>query len=358
MTGTFCLSFFFVYVILRKNKNGCDNVAKTVAESAKVIAGLKTQKKQQSAKDTEKKKYICTCCGEEYLKQSGNFPQSRSELFKANGYYYPVCRQCCIKYFEEYLTLFEGDSDRAIDRMCQILDIYFDPVLLEQTNIETFGDYISKTNLRQYQKRGVVYYDTILDRKKLGINGDPFANKTEVPIEWRKYFGEGYTENEYWSMIEDYQDYMERYECKDKAQEELFLLLVIQKTLIRRAVARNEDADKLMKTFQELLGSANLKPSQNRRDSFTDNQTTFSLLKKFEETRPVPDPDPEFVDVDGISRLWNIYFVGHLMKMLGQRDSYIEQMYEEEMKRYSVDREELQNKIDEEDNFDIPGVDL
>ena len=72
-----------------------------------------------------------------------------------------------------------------------------------------------------------------------------------------------------------------------------------------------------MDTFQSLLGSANLKPVQNNDNALADSQSFGTLIKKFEEEKPIPEPDPEWKDVDGIVKYITVYFLGHLCKMIG-----------------------------------------
>ena len=42
----------------------------------------------------------------------------------------------------------------------------------------------------------------------------------------------------------------------------------------------------------------------------------------FENEDPIPEVNPEWKDVDGIVKLFNIYFLGHLSKMLGIKNRY------------------------------------
>ena len=60
-------------------------------------------------------------------------------------------------------------------------------------------------------------------------------------------------------------------------------------------------------------------------------------------------PDEEWKDVDGIAKYITIYFLGHLCKMMGIKNSY-SRMYEAEMAKYKVEKPEYED--DDEALFD------
>ena len=79
-------------------------------------------------------------------------------------------------------------------------------------------------------------------------------------------------------------------------------------------------------------------------------QNTFgTLIRKWENEKPIPEPDEEWKDVDGIVRYITVYFLGHLCKMMGIKNSY-PRMYEAEMAKYKVEKPEYED--DDEALFD------
>lgn len=100
-----------------------------------------------------------------------------------------------------------------------------------------------------------------------------------------------------------------------------------------------------LKVFQDLLGTANLKPSQNSDNSMVEQNTFGTLIKKWENTRPISEPLPEWQDVDGIRKYITVYFLGHFCKMLGIRNKY-SAAYEEEMAKYRVEMPEYEGDDD------------
>jgi len=69
-------------------------------------------------------------------------------------------------------------------------------------------------------------------------------------------------------------------------------------------------------------------------------------IRMFENARPIPKPIPELQDVDGVVRYISVWFLGHLCKMLGIKNTYCK-LYEEEMEKRRVERPDLDDEDDE-----------
>lgn len=117
---------------------------------------------------------------------------------------------------------------------------------------------------------------------------------------------------------------------------------------INRDRIAGKSVDKSVNALNNLLGSANLKPNQQKADGDSAQENTpFGVwIRRWETQRPVPDPDPELEDVDGIIRYISIWFLGHLCKMLGIKNTYC-RLYEEEIAKMRVDRPEYEDEDDE-----------
>jgi hypothetical protein len=108
---------------------------------------------------------------------------------------------------------------------------------------------------------------------------------------------------------------------------------------IEKRRANNEKVDPIVKTLQDLLGSSNLKPAQETGANSADQQTFGTWIKKFEHDHPIPEPDEEWKDVDGIKKYMNIWFFGHLARMLDIKNDN-EDAYWEEVNKYKVELNE------------------
>jgi len=123
-----------------------------------------------------------------------------------------------------------------------------------------------------------------------------------------------------------------------------------QQLNIKKNRERGNNVSKELKDLQDLMNSAALKPIQESATMAADVNTLGTWIKKFENEKPIPEPDPEFQDVDGIKKYIRVWFLGHFCKMLGINNVYAKE-YEEELRKYSVEitEEDLQkNNINDD----------
>lgn len=102
---------------------------------------------------------------------------------------------------------------------------------------------------------------------------------------------------------------------------------------MQEATQTGADLNKLTTRLNTLLGSANLKPSQNIEN---DEGMVYPFgveIEKIEEDIPI-EPDPQTEDVDGLLKYIQI-FSGHIAKMFNKPNRF-SQIYEEEMEKYTV----------------------
>ena len=296
-------------------------------------------------------------CGKKYTVQKGNFYYSQSPLYSGNGKYTSICRKCIDSLFEHYKEVL-GDEEEAVKRVCCKLDMYYSHELYESTNKTTetmsrMASMVGRLNIRQHASKTwddtldemrPDAIDTFDDAKEVAKNGGiKISNKTI------KFFGLGYEPEEYQELQADYDDWTSRHECVTKSQEEVFKNLCIASLNIRKAQQKGGKVSEAMRTFQDLLGTANIKPVQNSAIGQLDETSFGVLINKFENEDPIPEPEEEWKDVDGIVRYVTVYFLGHLCKMMGLKNSY-SKMYEDEMAKYKVDKPEYEN--DDEALFD------
>lgn len=330
--------------------------------------------KAPKPKPTKTKKTIYTCCscGAEYTKQDGNFAPSSSSLFAHNNGYVPFCRACTDDYYANtLLPALDYDEDRAVEVICSLNDWYFseDALAMSKKARESQGGgvlasiYSGRRLLRQVQVRGKTYIDTILQRREAaskimsadeaaGTDVDPDANHVEIDQATFKMFGPGYSPDEYEYLQEQYEDWTSRYEVNTKAMETCIQSLCVSQLNIRRAQQNNNQkaAADSMKSFQDMLTTAKLSPKQTKEDQLAQTETFGTLIKRWEDERPIPEPEDEFKDVDGIKKLVTVFFFGHLCKMFNIRNDYAD-MYDEEVAKYTVSRPQRDEDVEDEDLY-------
>ena len=149
----------------------------------------------------------------------------------------------------------------------------------------------------------------------------------------------------------EYKDWTTRYPCENKAQELLFKRICFKELEIDKAQRNGKDTKELDATLQNLMGSLNVKPSQKTSNALTDNLTFGQLIDKWEQEKPIPEPDEEFKDVDKIGLYIDVFFKGHLSKMMGLKNAF-SALYERFMSKYTVTKIQYDEDFDSEALFD------
>ena len=99
------------------------------------------------------------------------------------------------------------------------------------------------------------------------------------------------------------------------------------------------------------MDTGGIKPKQNNMDTLSEAQTFGTLIAKWENERPLPEIDPELQDVDKIGTYIDVFFRGHLAKMMGLKNG-LSNLYNKYMKRYTVNKPEYEGEEDNEVLFD------
>ena len=149
----------------------------------------------------------------------------------------------------------------------------------------------------------------------------------------------------------EYQDWTTRYPCENKSQELLFKRICFKELEIDKAQRDGKDTKELDATLQNLMGSLNIKPSQKTSNALTDNLTFGQLIDKWEQEKPIPEPEEEFKDVDKIGLYIDVFFKGHLSKMMGLKNAF-SSLYERFMAKYTVTKPQYDEDFDSESLFD------
>lgn|GEM_PF-270286 len=304
-------------------------------------------------KGFNEEEYSCTSCGKPYKKQKGNFRATNSPMYANNNSYITVCNACIDFYEKQYISAYDGDYDKACERICQIFDWYVNESLLEKSRTTNndrsrFSYIVSKGMLNP--NVGKTYEDRIRELKKDSVISSTEALKElnesagiKITQKSFKFWGTGYEPEDYVYLNERYAEWTSRHDCKTQAQERTFHKISIVELQIEKAIRDGKPIEKLMRTFNDLLGILNIKPVQNKDNSLADQNTFGTLIQKWENERPVPSPDPEWEDVDNIKKYIRVYFLGHLCKMLNINNSY-SQLYDEEMAKYTVEKPEYDDE--------------
>jgi hypothetical protein len=164
----------------------------------------------------------------------------------------------------------------------------------------------------------------------------------------KKRFG-NYSNEDLMFLENEYQDWITRYECNTKAQETIFERLAFKKWEINKATKAGQNTKDLDKTYTDLLASVNILPRQNA-DNGLDSSLTFGqLIEQWENNKPIPDPDPEFADVNHMAKYIKTWFKGSLARSIGIDNGYSKE-YDDELQKYSVKKQDY-SADDESDDI-------
>lgn len=293
--------------------------------------------------------------------------KARSNFYLNKDYdaeFFPICKDCLMKMSTDYdkATNTYKDNKEKAKHTLMLMDRPF----LEEVYDNAVTDITNATNEKN---RGtawqqiMVMLSSLPQYRNLHWKDSEFKDNSEYNDEYevkenqktikkaKKRFGPGYNNDEYMFLEQEYQDWTTRYECSTKAQEEIFERLSQKKLEIRKATMNGQPTKDLDKTYQELLNSGNILPKQVTLDTMSDAQTLGTLIQKYEETRPLPEIDPELEDVDKIGLYIDTFYRGHASKMLGLKNRF-SNLYEKVMSKYTVKSPEYDDETDTEAIFE------
>lgn len=312
-----------------------------------------------------KNKLTCFYCKNEYV--DTNFYSSNSEFYINTGKI-PYCKQCIEKFYQYYFDKYTNEGclnpeKKAVKRLCMAFDIYyredlfnssFNKVKESELNISPMGQYMKVIQLIQYNRNKETYENTIAkEEEKAFIANIPVEDSDDFKAdeETIEFFGSGFTDSDYKFLKREYEDWTARHECKTKTQEEIFKDICFNRLQNLKALQKGEETKDITAAFQKMLDSGKLQPKQNSGDTMADNQTFGTLIDKWENTRPLPEIDEELKDVDKIGWYIDVFFKGHLSKMMGLKNAF-SNLYTKFMKKYTVEKPEYSDEENSEVLFD------
>lgn len=306
-------------------------------------------------------KFYCCRCGMSYSRQKGYFPVSHSPMYRGSGYL-PFCNECIETMYDEYRTKFGGDDRAAMKRICMKMDLYWSDAIFDMVE-RTAGvnsrvrNYIGKTNIQRFIDKT---YDNTLDEEALLPRDDQMT--TEMPIaaddvqepeepipqELIDFWGAGYTLDFYNELEGRYKEWTSKKDVTNPSERSLYRTVCLLEVMIRRDGAQGKPIEKNVAALNNLLGSMNLKPAQQKTeaDAELDKMPLGVGIQKWEFSRPLPDMPKEVCDQSGLIKNITTWFLGHACKMVGLKNSYCK-MYEDAMEQYKVERPEYADEDDD-----------
>ena len=316
---------------------------------------------------------VCRKCGRAYGRLKGYFPISYGELYKGTGYL-PYCWECVNKMYTGYLTEC-GSEARATEQLCRKLDIYWNEDLYrmaeKRTNARSvLTNYLSRLTGAQYT--GKSYDDTLREEKRMwrkagaeassapadvaadsdtGTDAGTDAELADISRDTVAYWGAGYDAEKY-QYLEQRRLYWENSLPDgfviDASIETTIRQICFMEDDINRDRSLGKSVERQVGMLDKLVNGLNQRIGKDGEGNAAFDKTPFGVwIDRWENKRPVPEPDPDLKDVDNVVRYITTWFLGHLCKMLGIKNTYC-RMYEEALAEQQLEHPEIEEDDDEE----------
>ena len=302
-----------------------------------------------------------------YCPQCNDFI-TRNNFYKSNdtpsGINHTGCKKCLLKSATDYdkKNGIYKDNKQKAKKTLMLMDLPFiedvyDAALADVTNA------VNEKNRGTAWQQYMVMIQSLPQYRGLHWGNSEFKENSEYDDEYevkenqktikraKKRFGPGYSNEDYMFLENEYQDWVTRYECETKTQEIIFQRIAFKTWEIMKVTRNGQPTKDLDASLQSLLSSGDLLPRQDKNNSASDSLTFGQLIDKWENEQPIPEPTDEFKDVDRIGLLIDVFFKGHLAKMMGLKNAF-SRTYENFMKKYTVNKPEYDEDTDSEILFD------
>lgn len=287
---------------------------------------------------------VCSSCGSE--KESSQFYMSNSPFNKFTGRL-SVCKDC----FWEYVG---DDVNKLIDALRRIDKPFIMSLFISskeeaeksEKNTNPIKNYMKNVSMPQY--KNFTWEDSEFEgHKKTGTIYDSTHNNYEFDDETISYWGD-YEDWEIEFLENEKIKLMTSFECPDYGMEMImkdicFINLDIEKIRREKKPNSSKEITALIKTRSDLMNDANMKPIQSTGAEANDQITFGTLIKKWENERPIPAP----LD-DEMKEYIDTFMIGHLAKMEGLHNDLTDK-YDKALSKYTIDFDEVNKRYDEDD---------
>lgn len=291
-----------------------------------------------------KDKIMCSCCGNE--KQIKEFYSSNSHFHKFTQKIH-ICKECFIEYIEDDVNKLKN-ALRMIDKPFILTLFHSSLEEAEKSKRNPIRLYMKNVGMNQYKE--LTWEDSEYDGHK---KSEKIIIEDEIDDEYideiTKYWGKGYSDDDYEYLEDEKLKLMTSFECPDYGMEMImkdicFINLDIEKTRQERKDNSQKIITNLIETRSKLMNDANMKPIQSTGSEANDQVTFGTLIRKWENEKPVPKP----LD-DEMKRYIDTYMVGHLAKMEGLNNDMTKK-YDEAMSEYTINFSDINRDNEEFDD--------
>lgn len=321
-------------------------------------------------------KALCFRCGTAYGRRKGNFPVSYAIQHKGVGFL-PICKPCVDTMYNMYLAQCKNAKD-AVRQMCRKLDLYwsetvFEVVSRKNTERSMMTQYIAKINSVNYA--GKSYDDTLSaegllwtftptvtveeedkaqsvpEQEVINNSASDEVQLEDIPEDVITYWGPGYSPDMYQDLDQRRTYWINNLPdgiVPDVGMEARIRQICSLELDINRMRAKGKATDKQTAQLNKFIKELNIDPASRGDDSSEFNKTPFGVwIDRWENKRPIPEPDQEMKDTDHIVKYISTWLLGHLCAMFGIKNKNTK-LYESAIEEMRVERKVADDDDDEE----------
>lgn len=296
-----------------------------------------------------------------------NWQRTEVSFYSDNTYAtgrFPLCKRCILQMVEQRRNDKDepNETKESVQKVLQMMNKVYDDAFYEdcvkgaldetreKNRNSPFATYITAiSSLPQW--KGLTWEDSNFGDSLPGESEEEINENSRIIKAARKRFGKDYSIKDLYFLETQYEDWVQRYACESKAQEILFQRIAFTQLAIEKAQKQGDSTEKLDKTLQDLMSSNAIKPNSINSNALTEAKTFGQLIQKWEETQPIPEPEEEFKDPDKVGLYIDVFFKGHLSKMMGLKNAF-SSLYDRFMSKYTVTKPQYDEDIDSEELFD------
>lgn len=286
----------------------------------------------------------CHNCGQ-FLSKTTFYTDDRYE----SGFF-PVCKKCLLAMVEQRTK--KNDKPNETKDSVKAVLMKMDLPYIDKVYEDCITGALNNTRERIRSSPFVTYITCIKSLPQYKDRRGWKFSEFGVPLEEEdgfssrkprkeiiRLFGSGFSTEDYLYLQDQYDDWKTRTNVNGKSAETLVMRICFKQLDIWKAQKAGRDTSSLDKSLNDLMNAANLQPKQNVANAATDNLTFGQLIEKWEIEKPIPEPAPEFRDVDGIGKYIRVWFKGHLAKAMGLDNGYSKE-YDDYIEQYTVKKAE------------------
>lgn len=265
-------------------------------------------------------KYRCFSCEEEL--NDGLFYNSNSKAYKNKM---PICKNCVTKLFETYLKEYKS-AQKAMFRICGLLDIYYSKTLVDnisetKDNMSIIKAYMRQINsLPQYKDK--CFQDSDIKDKIVNVDTISVGSNEEN----RKKWGKGYSDEEYERLNDKYDEWIKT--SPHNVEGDIIILKNICKMDLKseELLAEDKDNSKIMSTLMNMIKTAGLDGKSRKKASDEDkaNESFGCFIESIEKIMPADKYEDEklYADWTGKGKYYDEYYIRPLRNMVENRRDF------------------------------------